>query len=307
LDQPSADSSTRAEFGKKPSNEASWARPNAKGMMSSYLFPEPVGQGLLQFAELGLALVLSALIGLEREIRQKSAGLRTYTLVGLASALIILISKYGFTNILADGRVVLDPSRMAAQIVSGIGFIGGGVIFVRKDLVRGLTTATTIWVTSAVGMACGAGLPLLAIAVTAANFVVVFGFRPLERWLPKSRWAPSSLRVSYEDGRGILRDILTVCTHEDFAVTGVEVERDGERARDRWGKQSGRARAKEPAYAVATGLEESDESLGAAKPTVTVALELRGGRSLARLVDKLSEIDGVFAVNAGGDTGLVSD
>src|SRR5271170_3663722 len=137
--------------------------------MSSMLFPEPAGQGLLQFAELALALVLSALIGLEREIRQKSAGLRTYTLVGLASALIILISKYGFTNILADGRIVLDPSRMAAQIVSGIGFIGGGVIFVRKDLVRGLTTATTIWVTSAVGMACGAGLPLLAIAVTGAS------------------------------------------------------------------------------------------------------------------------------------------
>ena len=268
--------------------------------------PEPLGQGLLQFAELGLALVLSALIGLEREIRQKSAGLRTYTLVGLASALIILISKYGFTNILADGRVVLDPSRMAAQIVSGIGFIGGGVIFVRKDLVRGLTTATTIWVTSAVGMACGAGLPLLAVAVTAANFVVVFGFRPLERWLPKSRWAPSSLHMSYEDGRGILRDILTVCTHEDFAVTGVEVERKGDRSTDRRGKQSGKARAMEPAYAVAAGLEEGEDSAGAAKPTVTVALELRGGRSLARLVDKLSEIDGVFAVNS-GEAGLMSD
>ena len=109
---------------------------------------------------------------------------------------------------------------MAAQIVSGIGFIGGGVVFVRKDLVRGLTTATTIWVTSAVGMACGAGLPLLAIAVTGANFVVVFGFPLLERQLPKSRWAPFSLQVSYQDGRGILRDILTVCTQQDFAVTG---------------------------------------------------------------------------------------
>jgi putative Mg2+ transporter-C (MgtC) family protein len=273
--------------------------------MWSYLFPEPLGQGLLQFAELGLALVLSALIGLEREIRQKSAGLRTYTLVGLASALIMLVSKYGFTDLLAQGRVVLDPSRMAAQIVSGIGFIGGGVIFVRKDLVRGLTTATTIWVTAAVGMACGAGLPLLAIAVTAANFAVVFGFRPLERWLPKSRWAPSSLRVSYEDGRGILRDILAVCTHEDFAVTGVEVERGGERVFDRRGKHTGRARAKEAADA-AEPLEGRDESAPASKPAVTVALELRGGRSIARLVDKLSEIDGVFAVNP-GDASLIGD
>src|SRR5271156_6082600 len=149
--------------------------------MQAILFAEPIGQSGLQFAELGLALVLSALIGLEREISQKSAGLRTYTLVGLASALIVLVSIYGFTDILADGRVVLDPSRIAAQIVSGIGFIGGGVVFVRKDLVRGLTTATTIWVTSAVGMACGAGLPLLAIAVTAAHFVVVFGVPLLER------------------------------------------------------------------------------------------------------------------------------
>jgi putative Mg2+ transporter-C (MgtC) family protein len=86
--------------------------------MSRMLLAEPAGQGWLQFAELSLALVLSALIGLEREVRQKSAGLRTYTLVGLASALIVLISKYGFTNILADGRVVLDPSPASASLAA---------------------------------------------------------------------------------------------------------------------------------------------------------------------------------------------
>jgi putative Mg2+ transporter-C (MgtC) family protein len=274
--------------------------------MRAMFSAEPIGQGWLQFGELGLALLLSALIGLEREMRQKSAGLRTYTLVGLASALIILISKYGFTNILADGRVVLDPSRMAAQIVSGIGFIGGGVIFVRKDLVRGLTTATTIWVTSAVGMACGAGLPLLAIGVTCANFVVIFGFPLIERQLPKSRWAPTSLHVSYQDGRGVLRDILMVCTQQDFAVTGLEVERDGEASRDRRGKHSGKGRAKEAADALAAVAEAADEAPAAAKGAVTVFLELRGGRSIAKLVDKLSEIDGVFAVNA-GEAGLISD
>jgi putative Mg2+ transporter-C (MgtC) family protein len=269
-------------------------------------FGESSGQGWLQFAELGLALLLSALIGLEREMRQKSAGLRTYTLVGLASALIILISKYGFTDILAAGRVVLDPSRIAAQIVSGIGFIGGGVIFVRKDLVRGLTTATTIWVTSAVGMACGAGLPLLAIGVTCANFVVIFGFPLIERQLPKSRWAPTSLHVSYQDGHGILRDILVVCTQQDFAVTGVQVERDGEVSRDRRGKRAGRGRSKEGADAVAAVAESGDEAPMAAKGVVTVFLELRGGRSIAKLVDKLSEINGVLAVNA-GDAGLISE
>ena len=264
--------------------------------MRSMVFAEPVGQGWLQFSELALALVLSALIGLEREMRQKSAGLRTYALVGVAAALIVLISKYGFTNILADSRVVLDPSRMAAQIVSGIGFIGGGVIFVRKDLVRGLTTATTIWVTSAVGMACGAGLPLLAIAATGANFVVVFGFPLLERQLPKSRWAPSSLQVSYQDGRGILRDILTVCTQQDFAVTGVQVERDGETEARSRGKQSGKGRAKDAADVLTAVVEADDGSRMAPKGTVTVVLELRGGRSVAKLVDKLSEIHGVIAV-----------
>src|SRR6185312_8662738 len=162
MSEAAADCSGRGEFHQTPpSKEAPRARPDSEGTMSSYLFPEPFGQTSLQLAELGLAFVLSALIGLEREIRQKSAGLRTYTIVGFASALIIIVSKYGFTDILEQNRVVLDPSRIAAQIVSGIGFIGGGVIFVRKDLVRGLTTAATIWLTAAVGMACGAGLPIL--------------------------------------------------------------------------------------------------------------------------------------------------
>jgi putative Mg2+ transporter-C (MgtC) family protein len=154
--------------------------------------------------------ILSASIGLKPETRQKSAGLRTYTLVGFSSALVMLVSKYGFTNILESGRVVLDPSRIAAQIVSGIGFIGGGLIFVRKDIVRGLTTAATVWLTAAVGMVCGAGLPILAFAVTFGHFVVVFVFPSIERRLPKSRWAPSSLQISYQDGLGVFVRCLRV-------------------------------------------------------------------------------------------------
>src|SRR5579864_6528302 len=96
------------------------------------LLGDPSGQTCLQLADLGIAFLLSALIGLEREIRQKSAGLRTYTLVGFSSALIILVSKYGFNDVIQSEKIVLDPSRIAAQIVSGIGFIGGGLIFVRK-------------------------------------------------------------------------------------------------------------------------------------------------------------------------------
>jgi putative Mg2+ transporter-C (MgtC) family protein len=142
------------------------------------------GQGSKQFVELGIAFLLSAAIGLERETRHKSAGLRTYTLVGTTAALFLLISKYGFMDVLATGRIVLDPSRVAAQIVTGIGFIGAGLIFVQGDRVKGLTTAATVWLVTAVGMACGAGLPLLALAVTLAYFVVAFVFPLLLGLLP---------------------------------------------------------------------------------------------------------------------------
>jgi putative Mg2+ transporter-C (MgtC) family protein len=142
------------------------------------------GQGLRQFAELGMAFILSASVGLEREVRHKSAGLRTYTVVGTTAALLLLISKYGFMDVLSSGRIVLDPSRVGAQIVTGIGFIGAGLIFVRDESVRGLTTAATVWLVTGIGMACGAGLELLALAVTAAYFIVAFVFPRLLRLLP---------------------------------------------------------------------------------------------------------------------------
>lgn len=148
------------------------------------LISEIDGQGVKQFVELGTAFLLSAAIGLEREFRHKSAGLRTYTIVGTTAALFLLISKYGFKEVLVDGRVVLDPSRVAAQIVSGIGFIGAGLIFVRVDKVQGLTTAATVWLVTGVGMACGAGLPLLALFVTFTYFIVVFVFPLLMHPLP---------------------------------------------------------------------------------------------------------------------------
>lgn len=147
---------------------------------------EPTGQGISQFVELGIAFLLSALIGLEREIRHKSAGLRTYTVVGTAAALFLLISKHGFTDVLVANRVVLDPSRVAAQIVTGIGFIGAGLIFVREDRVAGLTTAATVWLVTGIGMACGAGLPLLAVAATVAYFIVALVFPLILRALPGS-------------------------------------------------------------------------------------------------------------------------
>jgi putative Mg2+ transporter-C (MgtC) family protein len=185
----------------------------------------PSGQGVKQVAELGLAFVLSALIGLERELRHKSAGLRTHTLIGFGSALIMLVSKYGFTDVLGE-HVALDPSRVAAQIVSGIGFIGGGLIFVRRDAVRGLTTAATIWLTCAVGMACGGGLPILACAVTALHFLVVRGYPLLtERLVPGASSSAFELRMTYRTGTALLPRLMETCTRRGFRITQVKVDR----------------------------------------------------------------------------------
>jgi putative Mg2+ transporter-C (MgtC) family protein len=186
------------------------------------------GQGWLQLSELAIAFILSALIGLEREYRQKSAGLRTYTVVGIGAALFMIVSKYGFSDVLQSGRVVLDPSRVAAQIVTGIGFIGGGVIFMRSNLVRGLTTAAIVWLTAAVGMACGAGLPILAAAVTGAHFIIVFAFPSLSLLIPRSGARTAHLRLVYRGGKGTLRRSLEVCTRKGFTVSALGVERMGE-------------------------------------------------------------------------------
>jgi putative Mg2+ transporter-C (MgtC) family protein len=163
------------------------------------MVPEMVGLGAKQFIDLGCAFLLSAGIGLEREIRHKSAGLRTYALVGTSAALFLLISKYGFMDVLANDRVVLDPSRVAAQIVTGIGFIGAGLIFVRGDRVNGLTTAATVWLVTGVGMACGADLLLLALAATLVYFVVALVFPLIERVLPRSPDPPKQAQDSEHD------------------------------------------------------------------------------------------------------------
>ena len=182
------------------------------------------GEGWRQVAELGLTLVLSAAIGLEREIHQKNAGLRTHTLVGVGAALFMLISKYGFTDVLVPRQVVLDPSRVAAQVVTGVGFLGAGLIFVRRDSVRGLTTAASIWVTAAIGSAAGAGLPVLAGLSTGIYFLVALAFPVAARRLPRSATAISALQVRYPDGRGILRVIIAETTGRGFAIDDLATE-----------------------------------------------------------------------------------
>lgn len=176
-----------------------------------------------------VAFVLCAVIGIERQVSQKAAGFRTHVLVGMGAAGFTLVSAFGFSTVLGD-EVFLDPSRIAAQIVSGIGFLGAGVIFTRRDVVRGLTTAATIWVAAAVGMAAGAGMVSLAATLTVLHLVAVVGVSPLVRRIP-TRDHNRVLRVTYRDGEGTLRDILALGTDLGFStlVLGSQrFERDGQ-------------------------------------------------------------------------------
>ncbi|RYL88139.1 methyltransferase [Sporolactobacillus sp. THM19-2] len=121
----------------------------------------------LQFSiRLLVAGILGAVIGLDRELRSKEAGIRTHFLVSLGSALIMIVSQYGFAQIASETKISLDPSRIAAQVVSGIGFIGAGTIIVQKRFVHGLTTAAGVWTTSGVGLAIGSGMFLVGICGT---------------------------------------------------------------------------------------------------------------------------------------------
>ena len=118
-----------------------------------------------------LAGALGALIGAEREYRAKTAGTRTHFLVALGSALLMIVSQYGFMEPAVAGTHTADAARVAAQIVSGIGFIGAGTILVQKHVVHGLTTAAGMWVAAGIGMASAAGLYVIAVSATVLSLV----------------------------------------------------------------------------------------------------------------------------------------
>ncbi len=136
--------------------------------------------------------ICGLLIGFEREARDKGAGIRTHTLVSLGACLFTIISMKAAQ--ISGG----DPTRVAAQIVSGIGFLGGGAIFQEKDRVRGLTTAATIWIAAAIGMACGFGQIPIAITVTVFSIIIIFALRTLSKKLrrPRMTWV---MTLHFED------------------------------------------------------------------------------------------------------------
>ena len=137
------------------------------------------------FVQLALAVLLGALIGLEREYQGKSAGLRTYALVSLGSCLFTVVSVVGFEAF--SGLTSYDPTRIAAQVVLGIGFLGGGIIFLKGDIVYGLTTAAGLWISAALGVAVGAGLYAAAIFTTILSLTILLALKKLEHYIHRDR------------------------------------------------------------------------------------------------------------------------
>lgn len=161
-----------------------------------------------------LTVVLCSFIGFEREKRGRSAGLRTHLLVGVGSCIIMIISIYGFPAF-AAGR---DVARLAAAVVTGVGFLGAGAIIHANGGIKGLTTASTIWLVMAIGMACGSMNFVLAIFACAVVMLVLIGFRPLERRITKKH--PTIVVITNKDCP-IMSILLEAAKDTECVVNGI--------------------------------------------------------------------------------------
>ena len=166
-----------------------------------------------------LAALFGTIIGLDREYREKEAGFRTHFLVSLGSALMMIVSQYGFSEILTHDGVSLDPSRIAAQVVSGIGFIGAGTIIFNHQIVRGLTTAASLWATAGIGLTAGAGMWWLALAATILTLVALEGLSLVFRSLGSRRMV---VVFSASDRTGVA-DTLDRIRTDGYMVVSYEV------------------------------------------------------------------------------------
>lgn len=172
-----------------------------------------------------VAALLGGLIGFERERLSWVAGLRTHMLVCLGATLIMIVSQYGFHHVITAGYITLDPSRMAAQVVSGIGFLGAGTILFLKNVVRGLTTAASLWAVAAVGLAVGGGLYLAAIATTTLILIILAGIKPLEKKFIKRNQALGIRFTATPDAEGLNHLLEDINTH--YSPSRLQIEKSG--------------------------------------------------------------------------------
>ena len=179
-----------------------------------------------------LAALLGSLVGIERKRLDWAAGLRTHMLVCLGATLFMIVSAFGFTDILGAADVTLDPSRIAAQVVTGVGFLGAGTIILRREVVRGLTTAASVWTVAAVGLAIGGGLYLAAISTTVLALIILAGVNPLKRRLFPRRRA-TRLTVTLDRRETPLAEVLAAVEAAGLRVQQMQVARTDAAHHDR--------------------------------------------------------------------------
>ncbi|MBX2910119.1 MAG: MgtC/SapB family protein [Chitinophagales bacterium] len=173
-----------------------------------------------------LASFFGALIGIERERKDWAAGLRTHMMVCVGACLIMLVSAFGFSDILGTKDVTLDPSRIAAQVVSGIGFIGAGaILFVKGGIIRGLTTAAGLWTVAAIGLATGSGMYFAAAATTFIALVILLGLQPIERRLFK-KFRHMQLRVIADTDTNHAELLKKLLNNENLKVQSFSLEKE---------------------------------------------------------------------------------
>ncbi len=176
---------------------------------------------------LGVAIVLGSLVGLEREYNEHSAGMRTIALVTLGCALFSIISAYGFLDLLGTLHLTLDPTRIASYIVAGIGFLGAGTIFMSREgeRIKGLTTAATIWVMAAIGIACGTGMLAEAIVTTAMVLIVLIVFRFVETVIiPHKQENRQRIKIETEEITGqLISNIYETCAASQVSIEKLQI------------------------------------------------------------------------------------
>jgi len=174
-----------------------------------------------------LAVGLGGIVGIERELREHEAGFRTHVLVALGSAIFTLVGAYGFDDF---ARQNVDPTRIAAQIVTGIGFLGAGAIIRDGLSVRGLTTAANLWAVAAIGVCCGAGYYLAALIGTAIALVALYPLR-IAADMTIDRWRHAGSRVVLDVEPGGLSNVLEAISQQNRRIYRFEVQHEGDRRR----------------------------------------------------------------------------
>ena len=178
----------------------------------------PVGNLILVIIALVLSVILCGLIGIERELRGRSAGLRTHLLVGVGSCVVMIISIYGFPAVFGDHR---DVARLAAQIITGVGFLGAGAIIHHNSGIKGLTTAGTIWIVMAIGLACGSFNFIIAIVTT---LIIIFVLVTIRKFEVKINHKKPFVVVSAPLSDSILEKIVHISNEFECSVQGLSSE-----------------------------------------------------------------------------------